>query len=367
MKPCKKSKVLFILPTLGAGGAERITITLMNNLDAEKFERVFLTLNDDGPIRSWIADDVQFHSFENRTVKSSVFKLVKFIKRENPDVIFTTMVHSNALALLMKILFPRIRVIVREAALPSVLISRYGFKGRLCIFVYKLLYGHADLVLSNCSQMIGDFQTKIKIRTHNHRVLFNPVDTQRVFATLPSVFTPFDGRENTKCFVGVGRLSYEKGYDRLFEALAHADLGGSWRLDLIGEGAYRTELELLISKFNLQDRVFLLGYKSNPWEYAAQADCLVLPSRWEGMPNVVLEGFSCGIPAIASREAGGIIDIQTQCPADILTIVDTMDEFIAAMKNVEITPKTAKAESILPAAFSLPRVMEIFQKDLVGA
>ena len=367
MKPCKKTKVLFILPTLGAGGAERILVTLMNNLDREKFEPLFLALNDNGPIKEWIADDIPFYSFGRRTIKSSIFKLISFVYKHKPDVIFTTMVHSNALALLMKILFPHVRVIVREAALPSVLISQYKIKGRFCILVYKLLYGFADAVISNCSQMIDDFNDKIKIKTHNHLILFNPVDTDRIYARLPEIFENIEDRENTLSFVSVGRLSYEKGYDRLLEALVDFDPAINWRLDIIGEGAYRGTLEKLIRQYKLQDRVFLAGYKSNPWIMAAKADCLLLPSRWEGMPNVVLEGFACGIPAIASREAGGIADIKNFAADEHLKIVDTMDEFIEEMKQVKISPKASKERSILPDEFLLSHIMSQFEGILSGS
>lgn len=366
MKQCnQKPKVLFILPTLGAGGAERILVTLMNNLDREKFQPEFLTLNDGGPIKEWIADDIPFYSFKDRTVKNSILKLISFVREHKPDVIFTTMVHSNSLALLMKILFPKIRVIVREAALPSVLISRYGFKGRLCIFVYKLLYRFADVVVSNCSQMVDDFRDEIKISTDNHKIMFNPVDTFKVFKSIPDQFEQIENRADTLCFVSVGRLSYEKGYDRLIEALINFKPQSNWRLDIIGSGAYGETLNALIVEKGLEDHVFLRGYHSNPWEIAASADCLLLPSRWEGMPNVVLEGFSCGIPAIAMREAGGIVDIQKETPDEYLKIVDTMDEFVGEMVHVKISLKESKAESILPDVFLLPRVMKEFEGILI--
>ncbi len=364
MKPCKTLKVLFILPTLGAGGAERILITLMNNLDRTHFTPEFLALNDSGSIKEWIDPDIPFRSFKNRTIKTSVFKLYQLIKKIQPDVIFTTMVHSNALALFMKILFPHIRVVVREAALPSVLISRYGIKGRLCTFVYKLLYHKADLVVSNCSQMVDDFEKVLKIKTDNHRILFNPVDTKKLYAQIPKTFEYSDDRVDTIYFVSVGRLAYEKGYDRLIKALSDAFPNRKWRLDIVGEGEYRKTLESLIKDAGLEKNIFLRGYHSNPWVIAAQADSLLLPSRWEGMPNVVLEGFACGIPAIAMREAGGIIDIQAHTDKKYLTVVDTIDDFVRVMHDVKISPKRKKSVSFLPYEFSLSHIMQKFESML---
>lgn len=365
MKQCKKPKILFMLPTLGAGGAERILVTLLNNLNHEKFSPEFLALNDNGPIKEWIRGDIPFHSFGNKTIKTSVIPLFKFIKKEQPDIIFTTMVHSNALALLVKIFFPNIKVIVREAALPSVLVTKYGFKGRLCIFVYKLLYPKADIVISNCSQMVSDFEKVIKINTKNHKILFNPVDVERIYAELPKKIE----KSETLRFVSVGRLSHEKGHRRLIKSLVNLNINQDWRLDIIGEGEDRKTLEDLIKKNALEDKVFLRGYFSNPWKIAANADCLLLPSHWEGMPNVVLEGFACGIPAIAINEAGGIMDIAKYADKSILNIVYNMDEFVQEMSNVKIRDKASNMASYaiaqkLPKEFSLPNVMKQFENIL---
>ena len=364
MKPCKKTKVLFILPTLGAGGAERILITLMNNINRNRFTPEFLTLNDGGPIKEWIDSDIPFHSFKDQTVKTSIFKLYALVKKTQPDVIFTTMVHSNALALLMKIAFPHVRVIVREAALPSVLISKYGIKGKVCTLVYKLLYSKADMVISNCSQMLDDFENVIKIKTDNHVVLFNPVDTKRLYSQIPKTLEFSKDREETLHFVSVGRLSYEKGYDRLIKALKDFNPDKKWRLDIVGKGDYKDILEPLIKKNGLEDKIFLRGYHSNPWVIAANADCLLLPSRWEGMPNVVLEGFACGIPAIAMREAGGIMDIKEYVDSKLLNIVDTIDEFVAVMLDVKTMQENKKIISKLPNEFLLPHIIQQFENIL---
>ncbi len=360
----KKPKVLFMLPTLEAGGAERILVTLLNNIDRQKFSPEFLALKDNGPVKEWINKDIPFHSFGNRTIKTSIVAFLKFIKKEKPDIIFTTMVHSNALALLAKIFFPKIKVIVREAALPSVLISKYGFKGRLCIFVYKLLYPKADVVISNCSQMIDDFEKVIKIKTDNHKILFNPVDTRRIYAKLPEKIEKTSDKIN---FVAVGRLSYEKGYDRLIKSLGGLNIDKNWRFDIIGDGEYKKVLQDLIKENGLENKVFLRGYHSNPWVIAANADCLLLPSRWEGMPNVVLEGFACGIPAIAISQAGGIMDIAKYADKSILNIVDNMDQFVQAMGKIEIMDKDQDINrnkniiSKLPEEFNLERVIKNFE------
>ena len=84
------------------------------------------------------------------------------------------------------------------------------------------------------------------------------------------------------------------------------------------------------------------------------------------MPNVVLEGFSCGLPAIAMREAGGIMDIKNYCNDEQLKIVDTIEDFVQEMAKVKPSPKNAKAKSILPDEFLLPHIMKEFEEILTG-
>ena len=360
MKPSDKVKVLCMLPSLQAGGAERILVTFMNNIDRDRFAPIFVALDHgEGPVKEWINDDVEFYALNCGSVKASIFKLRNFIKEHQPDVLFTTMVHSNALAIAMKLFFPDLRVIVREAALPSSILNGYGAKGRFCYFIYKYLYPKADIVISNCSQVIDEFKNTLKIKMENHTLLFNPVDTKRI------VSKKIENTENKKIinFLCVGRLSYEKGYDRLVQKIAEKFTPDfEWSLEIIGEGSFRPELEKLINTKNLNHKIKLSGHKQQPWDGISTTSVLLLPSRWEGMPNTVLEGLSCGVPCIAIRDAGGISDIGKHTKGNDLTIVDTMDAFIEAMITIA---STKIHEAALPAVFSLPTVMNQFEELLI--
>ncbi len=360
MKHSKKTKVLFLLPSLCAGGAERILITLMNNLDRERFEPEFVVVKNEGPFRDWIDDEIPFYSLDCSSIKSSVFKMLKLVKEVQPDVIFTTMVHSNALAILMKIFFPRVKVFVREAALPSSILNGYGLRGRACWFVYKGLYPLANKVISNCSQMIDEFKGLVKISTKNHEILFNPVDQARVKFKTRTPSNPSDPIR----FLCVGRLSYEKGYDRLIEHMV-VDFKPDfdWTLEIIGEGPFRADLEALIAKYDLSNKVILKGYDDKPWMSASYADCLLLPSRWEGMPNVVLEALCSAVPSIAIVDAGGVSDIGKYTRDGDLVITQDMNEFIQQMQKTKHNQNT---HSLLPDAFSLPRVMKQFEDMLTA-
>lgn len=362
----EKKRILFMLPALTAGGAERTLISFANNLNVDEFEARLVSITQDGPARNWVQKNVPIDVMNSNFFGFGFFKLIQRVNNIKPDIIFSTMPHCNALAILTKLLFPKIRVIVREAALPNSILSSYGIKGHLSWFIYKILYPRADMVISNSTPMFEQFQTDFKLPMNNHVVLFNPVDTKRITS-----FEYKNCRVTQDCdqlmkFVAVGRLIPEKGFDRLLVELGKADFKRLWKLDIIGEGPTRSQLESLIKEHKLHHNVSLRGYFENPWIIAANADCLLLPSRWEGMPNVVLEGLSLGVPAIAMRDAGGIVDIAKYAAADSLKIVDSINEFVNEMNNFEPAGNSRTSNSLLPDEFSMDTIMKQFKTILMG-
>ncbi len=354
-----KKKVLFMLPLLNFGGAERVLVTFMSNIDKSKYEPIFVVLGSHGNVKDWVPDDIEFHSLDKSSVKSSIFAFYKFMRKTKPDIAITTMVHANALLAIMKPLFPKTKFIIRESSTPSALMTDfYGRKGKFCIYVYRYLYPLADLVISPAQSIVDDFKDNLKINMKNHKVLYNPVDEGKISKTLPE---SFEGDKQILRFVAAGRLNYEKGFDRLIKALGNADMPFNWRLDILGEGPKREELSKLIKDNGLENHVFLRGYQDAPWVIISKSDMFLLSSRWEGMPNVALEALACGTKVIAMKEAGGIVDIAALCPDDVVQVADTIEGFVKKMSMAKAEGKEKPAPSLLPKEFELERVIKNFE------
>ncbi|MDP7539279.1 MAG: glycosyltransferase, partial [Alphaproteobacteria bacterium] len=125
-------------------------------------------------------------------------------------------------------------------------------------------------------------------------------------------------------FVAAGRLTRQKGFDRLI-ALFGQDESDDHLL-ILGDGPAREALAALAGP-----RVTLHGHEPEPWPWMAGADALLLPSRWEGLANVALEALACGTPVIATPESGGIAELAAAAPEGAVTIATWGEAFAKAM------------------------------------
>lgn len=107
---------------------------------------------------------------------------------------------------------------------------------------------------------------------------------------------------NKRCrLIYVGRLTQQKNVSVLIEALALINTSRHWRLDVFGQGEEREALSELVNARNLQDSIQFHGYSDSVKKHIYQADLLILPSLYEGMPNVVVEALALGTPALVSN------------------------------------------------------------------
>nr|BBH88616.1 hypothetical protein KTC_33670 [Thermosporothrix sp. COM3] len=132
----------------------------------------------------------------------------------------------------------------------------------------------------------------------------NGIDTEQV-RPIERRPTPEQRERIITC---VARMEYPKGVDVLLHAWArmmrewHSDIQP--RLRLVGEGAFRPQIERIASELGILDSVEFLGLRRDVMDLLHQSWGFVLPSRWEGMPNALLEAMACGLPCVATRVSG---------------------------------------------------------------
>jgi glycosyltransferase involved in cell wall biosynthesis len=314
-------RVLVLIPHLGKGGAEKVAALVAGGLSKEKYEvhLGLVTLADAGG--ETLPPGVTVHRLGARRVRSGAFPLLRLVRRLQPDVILSGAAHLNFLVLLLRPLFPRkTRVLVRQDSTVSSVLA-YGSVPWYTSLLYRFLYQRADHVICQSRAMADDLARELRLARDRIAVLPNPVDLDAIRAASdePSQRAAYWLGPGPH-LLAVGRLAPEKGFDLLLEALVTVREHFP-RADMIiaGSGPEEAALKAQSRTLGLEDAVHLPGYVQRPYLYYAGASLFVLPSRYEGMPNALLEAAAGGLPIVATPASGGIVELLRNRPSAWLT------------------------------------------------
>lgn len=337
--------ILVVVPSFQAGGAERVTVTFANLLPRDRFEVHLVVYSPVGPLRTLLADHVEVHDLDAGRMWTILVRLIRLAWNLKPAAVIVSSPTTNVTLLGVRFLLPRqTRVLVREPNLPSLRLPTMR-RRRAVAFGYRRLYPRADVVLATSERMRREL-VDLGASAERVEVLPNPVDVDRIRRAADRP-TRVDG--SGRRLLAVGRLVEQKGFGDLIEVVAALDR--SDHLTILGEGTSRAQLEARIRDLGLGERVAMPGFSDNPWAWMAGADVLLLPSRTEGMPNVVLEALTCGTPVIATPESGGIAELADESPPGAINVVP-IERFPEALRSVRVLPTTGR-ENLLPARFHL--------------
>lgn len=307
-----RRKVLLLLPTLQAGGAERVIVTLLQHLDRSRFRLTLAVVDTRGAVfRGDVPADVDFVDLGCRRVRYAMPRILRLVWRIRPHVILSTLGHLNLALALLRPLMPRgVRLAARETIVVSMNLQR---QGRVWVWAlaYRLLGRVFDVLICQSQDMKNDLVANFGASPEKMVVINNPVDVARLrqlaAATGPAQWFSAGGEADLK-LVAAGRLVEQKGFDLLIEAVSRCGNLGL-QLTILGEGPLRPALEAQARALGVSGRVQFAGFQANPYPFFRHADAFVLSSRYEGFPNVVLEALACGTPVIATPAPGGVREI----------------------------------------------------------
>ncbi len=334
----RRTKVLFLIPTLEGGGAERVFSMLLAHLDRTRFEPHLAVLQIAGAYRQDIPEDVVMHDLKVPRVRYALPSIVRLVWKVRPQTILSTLGHLNLALILCKPLLPRAtKLVVREAAVVSAVLPEETQHPKLWRWLYRRLYRRADTVVCLCDSMVKDMAEHFNVPRGKLVRIYNPVDVKRLQDLADSGDNPYTGAGPH--LVAAGRLTRQKGFDVLVAAMPKVLMHYSTaQLLLLGEGPLRGDLIEQIEKLSLTDAVHLLGFQRNPWPYLKYADLFVLSSRYEGLPNILLEALALGKRVVATDCPGAIREIQN-CgegmvlvpPDDPVTLAEAINSFCSRL------------------------------------
>jgi glycosyltransferase involved in cell wall biosynthesis len=354
--------VAFVLPSFAGGGAQKVLLTFAASLDRALFAPVVIVFEPSGPLQALVPDNLRVISLARPRLRQALPTLVRVLRTIRPAVVVSTIGYVNIGVLLIKpFLAGSPRMIVREANTPTR--HATGALGRFAYrLAYRWLYRRADRILCPANYIKDELIASFISANSRIDVLPNPVNEEALrYNADPVRRAPGQGRR----FVCVGRLTEQKGYDRLFDDFAR--MPSDSHLVIFGNGELQVALQAQIERNKLSGRVALAGFEPQPSSWMAGADALLLPSRWEGLPNVALEALACGTSVIATPEAGGIAEIAANSAANAVTIAATGDAFVAAMLKTEPRATVSLRSSLLPDLYRLKNATAAFDAVILSS
>jgi glycosyltransferase involved in cell wall biosynthesis len=303
----RRTRILLLLSHLGGGGAEHVIALLAGGLAEERYE-VHLGLvgqkdRSGESLPAW----VHVHPLGAGRARAGAWPLLRLIWRLRPNVVLTGAAEVTFLVLALRPLFPaKTSVLVRQNATATSVMA-FGRLPRIARLLYRVLYRNSDQVICQSRAMARDLAQVAGIGEEQIAVLPNPVDLAGIQAALRE---PAVQKSAWPQLLAVGRLSREKGFDLLLEALAAVrDQFPEVKLTLVGAGPEEQALKLLCRSLGLEDAISFAGRVDPPYTFFTSTTLFVLPSRHEGMPNALLEAAAAGLPMVATPASGGVVDL----------------------------------------------------------
>ena len=363
-----RRRVLLLIPTLGGGGAERVFVTLLRYLDQSRLQLALAVVDSrEAAYRADVPRDVELIDLHCTRVRYALPKIMRLIWQRRPDVVFSTLGHLNlALAMFRPLLPNGVRYIGRESNIVSEVLSGYTHP-RLWGWAYRRFYPRFDVVVCQSVDMRADLIGHFAFPPGKAVMIHNPVDIERIRCLSAEVIStdyepPASHSETAPLLVAAGRLSHQKGFDLLIEALALCE-DKRPRLTLLGEGPLRPALEELARQRGVGDRVRFAGFQKNPYPFFVRADAFVLSSRYEGFPNVVLEALACGTSVIAMPCPGGVAEIAELAGGVLIASAVDAESLSVAIKR--LFAGATRARRITLTAFHVDKIVEQYQKLLM--
>jgi len=355
--------VAIYLHSMRGGGIPRVMTNLANAFVERGVCVDFVLGKAEGPHLKTLSPDVHVVQFWKARALTTVPPLVRYLRRETPDVLFTGNTHLNILALVAHRLarVPTAVVISEHAEYFQQQASRRLRIPGIAWLIPKLMawtYPWADRVVGVSDGVTSSLLEAFRLTPEKTCTIWNPVigETLYKMAAEPNCH-PWLDRTGAPVVLAVGRLTYQKNFPALLRAFANLRQSLDARLIILGEGEDRASIEKLIDELDLRQVVDMPGFVSNPYSFMRRASVFVLSSRWEGFGMVIVEAIASGAPVVSTDCPSGPREIIEQ--AGVGRLVPQENEVAlaqATLDELRERPGTRREPNLEP--FKLPFVAD---------
>lgn len=301
-------KVLFLIPNLGHGGAEKVLVNLVNHMDREKFQITVMALYDEGVNRASLEPYIEYKA----CFKRSFTGVSHFLKLLSPERLYKCLIHENYDIVVSYLEGQTARIISgcpnNDTKLVSwIHVEQHTAKNAARTFrsvkEMNQCYQKFDQTVCVSQFVMQDFLSIVSVK--NCMVLYNTVESERIRTLADEAVEDVAFSKDECSICSVGTLKPSKGFDRLIRV--HDRLrkeGFPVHTYILGEGPEEKKLKSLVTSLRHEETISFLGYQTNPYKYMKKCDLLICSSFAEGFSTAATEALIVGTPVCTVEVSG---------------------------------------------------------------
>ena len=302
MTTLENKNIWFLIPILGVGGAERVTLEITEEL-LPSFSKIGIMTNElRGEFVKGVNPNIELGELKTFSPFKSAFLLRQFFNREKPDIIVaqgTRMCVISSIAMLFAKHKPDLfwclhnPYATKHNIYPKPIAFFITKTVAFLTKVPKRVIGVSDGVCTSFLEYVGEKYRNKTLTIHNPIPAFRG----KINAS----------RKNTKRkqIIAAGRLAPQKNYKHLIATIPYVLEQADAELKIYGLGPSKEKLQAQINDLGLENRIFLMGYSADIKQHMADSDVFVLSSLWEGLPTVLIEAMGTGTPVVSTDCVSG--------------------------------------------------------------
>jgi glycosyltransferase involved in cell wall biosynthesis len=370
----RRLKVVFVVPSLHGGGAERAAITLLSGIPAASYDLTLYLFAREGPYLDQIPAHVRL-VVGSRGRIGRLLALRRYVADERPDVVVSFLSHFTVYAAVRSARSGARYVVSQQTPLSGFLEDadyhwRRPLNRRVFETVARTVYPAVDVIAATSSGVADDLVANFGVRREQIKIVHNPVDVSAVEARAAEAIDPALIDDDRPTIVTAGRLADAKNLPLLVASLERLAGKVAFRAWILGQGDLEGDLRRRVSAAGLEEHVTLLGFQANPWKFMSRATVFVLTSRYEGFGNVLIEAMACGLPVV-STASYGTRDIVRHEETGLLVERHEPEAVAEALERVLTEPgmldRMRRAARVHAAGFAVSTVARQFGEALTGA
>jgi glycosyltransferase involved in cell wall biosynthesis len=334
--PEDKTKIALVLPNLGGGGAEKVSVNLANYWASQGKEVDFVLMRNEGEFLDLVSPEISIFDLGTKRIRGIIKPLTEYILKNRPTVIIVGMWPLTSMAVLAWLLTGKKgKLYLVEHCILS---DEYKRRNKLPEFylrkIIEITYPLATGLIAVSKGVARDICRLGSIAPHKVQIIHNPaaVGNPPTRATL-SERERLWGRGFKYHLLTVGALKHEKNHELLIQAFAKLPEKKIAKLTILGEGNLRPSLEKLIDNLGLQNNVSMPGFSQDVASWYRSSDLFILSSTTEGLPTVLIEALECGTPIVSTECSTGPAEILNDGEYGRIVPVNDLEKLVEAISE----------------------------------